>query len=300
MPNDPSATIPVRWIPDVPEAVSIVLALTPDAVAAKCVETKKTQALPGTRSHGARRRRIGKRNWGPSDYLDIERRRSEGETWPQINSAYGRDVCSQFSRLKQRSKPTNTQNRKRRTTADFMEMEQRMERGESWENLSAIYGEKARKAYSGWKYRGGPPEHQRQPYAHTTPEQFAAIHDLRVNTRTTWPEIGREFGLRPSTIRLRYICWKWRQDKSQGESRDATVNSPDVESLTGSTECNMAIARSLIRAKEEENVTSKPCTSEPIDSFDEGDSDDNHDSQSDGHNWINDPNNPAICLLREF
>ena len=172
MPDDPSDTIPVRWIPDVPEAVSIVLALTPDAVAAKCVETKKTQALPGTRSHGARRRRIGKRNWGPSDYLDIERRRIEGETWPQINSAYGRDVCSQFSRLKQRSKPTNTQNRKRRTTVDFMEMEQRMEKGESWENISAIYGEKARKAYRNWKYRGGPPEHQRQPYAHTTPEQL--------------------------------------------------------------------------------------------------------------------------------
>ena len=178
MPDDPSNTIPVRWIPDVPEAVSIVLAsvrtdieevhtlreptsskqettpgkwnqrtetssrvlkwssasaptdaseihpigsttteeqepgdssvttdrekeenlelaadaLTPDAVAAKCVETKKIQALPGTRSHGAGRRRIGKRYWGPSDYLDIERRRSEGETWPQINSAYGRDV----------------------------------------------------------------------------------------------------------------------------------------------------------------------------------------------------------------
>jgi hypothetical protein len=252
-------------------------ALAPDAVAAKSVETKENQALPGTRSHGTKRRQITRQKWGPSDYLDIQRRRSQGETWAQINSAYGRNVCSEFHRSKQRSNPTNTQNRKRRTQTEFMDMEQRRESGESWKSISAIHGDSARTAYINWKYRRVHTEHQRQPYPHTTPEQFAAIHELRVNTRTTWPNIGKRFGLPPDAIRLRYICWKWRQDIGQGESRDVTVNSSDVDLLTGSTECEMEIARSLTRIEKEDSLASS-CYMRDTPSFDNNEFDDSDNS----------------------
>jgi hypothetical protein len=219
------------------------------------------------------RRRGPQRKLVSSDCPDIKRRRDQGQTWAQINRAYGRDMRNSFSRWKQQSNPIHTQTRgPRRCAKEILEIEQQRDRGDSWAEIKAVHGGTAESAYRFWKYSGRPHPGQRQPEAHTTPEQFAAIYDLRTNTRTTWPTIGEQFGVSVNTIRLRYRRWMWSQDNDQHEPYDTIVNSLDAESFAGS-ECRTTTAGTLTGTGKEENPTSS-CYTRDMTSFDFDNSDD--------------------------
>jgi hypothetical protein len=232
------------------------------------------------------------RKWVSSDYLDIERRRDRGQTWTQIDRAYGRETRTSFYRWKQQSNPIHTQTRgPRRCAKELLEIEQRKDRGDSWAEIKAVHGGTAEKADRFWKYSGRPNPGQQQSEAHTTPEQFAAIHDLKTNTRTTWPETGEQFGIGVNTIRLRYQRWIWSQDNDQREPHDAIVNSSVAESLAGS-ECRVTTAGSLTRIEKEDNLASS-CYTRDTTSFDNDESDD-----SDGSGDSNDSDDSSTIVVQ--
>ena len=252
--------------------------LPPNDVAAKSVDTRKNHAVSGTRSRDTRRQLITRRKWVSSDYLDLDRRREQGEPWKQINSEYGRDVRHRLLRWKRRSNPLYTDGPKFRNLEEYIEIEQRRERGEGWEKICAIHGRTAQTAYAAWKYCGRPTPQQQQQNASTTPEQFAAIHQLRLNDRATWAEIGEMFGVGTIAIQARYLHWKRKQGNDRHEPHDAMINSSDAEPLAES-ECRTTTAGTLTRAEKEEN-SAFSCYTRDTTSFDSDNSDNSDDSST--------------------
>ena len=406
MPDDLSDTTVVRWIPDIPEAFSIVLkgsnapartdanqvhplseptirkqTTTPVAIHEEVrdctgeqydpsvkinVDTSQTQALSASKSKPTRK------NLVTSDYLDMERRRNRGETWAQINRAFGREVKCSFWEWNRRTKPIHTQRRKPRTWAEFKEIEQRRDRRETWKKICAIHGATAqtsyyfwrgsgrptqqqrqphavttseqlttihnmrvntratwseigkqfgingnllRQRYERWKWSGRPTQQQRQPHVGTTSEQLATIHDLRVNNRATWPEIGEQFGVSATMLRKQYERWKRRQGIDRREPYDAHVNSFDTESCAGSTECETATVRTLFLTKQAKPLATSYYMGDPIAlgasasstsiSFDKED-DDDQDTKDDYNTEDGDTivvqrtKDPALSLLCQF